>query len=272
MSDIYTFTLYNGTVLRYTNNQVPLTLGANTWLAVGPLLQRSAIRQMRGLEVDTLDIQVTDDGSTLLNASTFLSNLRAGLLDGAQVLLQRVFFSAPSVLVNSTGVGDLILFSGRVGEIDVGRLQATIRCNSLLALLNTQMPRNQYQPGCVNTLYDTACTLNKAAYTFSGYTAAAGSTAGSILLAAAPQQNYFELGVIAFTSGANSGYSRTIRAVSGSIVYPTAAFPFAVAAGDTCTLRPGCDKQQSTCQSKFGNLANFRGTPYVPVVTAVVNY
>jgi Phage conserved hypothetical protein BR0599 len=35
-------------------------------------------------------------------------------------------------------------------------------------------------------------------------------------------------------------------------------------AGDAFTVYQGCDHTPGTCQSKFNNLANFRGFPYVP--------
>ncbi len=38
----------------------------------------------------------------------------------------------------------------------------------------------------------------------------------------------------------------------------------APSAGDTFTVYYGCDHTPGTCQSKFNNLANFRGFPYVP--------
>ena len=43
-----------------------------------------------------------------------------------------------------------------------------------------------------------------------------------------------------------------------------APFSFPVAIGDAFIVYPGCDKQQSTC-AMFGNLANYRGQPYIPV-------
>lgn len=37
-----------------------------------------------------------------------------------------------------------------------------------------------------------------------------------------------------------------------------------VAAGDLVRLEAGCDKRVETCKSKFANLSNFRGFPFVP--------
>jgi uncharacterized phage protein (TIGR02218 family) len=272
MADAYLFNLQNGSTLAYTNAQMPFTLGTTTYQSVGPLLQRSSIRSMRGVEVDTLDIAVADNGTTSVAGSTFLQALRNGLLDGAVVTLYRIFFTAPGVPVQTAGSGDLILFYGRVGEIDVGRFQATIRCNSHLAQLNIQMPRNQFQPGCVNTLYDAGCGLTPANFAVVSSATAGSSSSLIYTLTLSQSPGYFDQGVIAFTTGANAGYSRTVRSYIPGLITPSAAFPNPIIPGDTFTIRPGCDKSQATCSGKFNNLIRFRGFPYVPVVTAVVSY
>jgi uncharacterized phage protein (TIGR02218 family) len=45
-----------------------------------------------------------------------------------------------------------------------------------------------------------------------------------------------------------------------------------VAVGDAFTVSAGCDKQFSTCRTKFDNALNFRGFPYMPGNDAVVSY
>ena len=44
------------------------------------------------------------------------------------------------------------------------------------------------------------------------------------------------------------------------------SFPLvnAPAAGDTFTIYQGCDHTWTTCNAPFGNLANFRGYPFIP--------
>lgn len=270
LADAYTFTLQSGTVLRYTNAQQDFTLGANTFSSAGPLFVRSTIRQMRGVEVDTLDLTITDVNPTLINGVPFMQALRSGMFDAATLVLNRIFFSAPGVLVNSSGTGDIILFSGRVADIDVGRFVAQMRVNSDLELLNIQLPRNVYQPGCLNTVYDSGCTLAKATWQVSG-TALAGSTSGALQVSMAQADGWFDQGLVTFTSGVNVGITRTVRTYAGGVMTLIAPFPNAPASGDTFTARPGCDKSQATCQNKFSNLANFRGHPYVPIVTSVVS-
>jgi uncharacterized phage protein (TIGR02218 family) len=81
-----------------------------------------------------------------------------------------------------------------------------------------------------------------------------------------PTANDYALGRIVFTSGANNGISRTIRANDGSgnftLINP---LPNPLAPGDAFTVFPGCDLTTSRCLAKFNNLNNFKGTPFVPL-------
>jgi uncharacterized phage protein (TIGR02218 family) len=123
-----------------------------------------------------------------------------------------------------------------------------------------------YQAGCINTLFDTSCGLNAAAFATSG-TVAMASAASGFSTTLAQATGYFDLGVVTFTNGTNSGLSRTVKAYAKGApgtVSLTSPFPVVPAPGDAFTITAGCDKQQSTCSGKFGNLINFRGFPYVP--------
>lgn len=71
-------------------------------------------------------------------------------------------------------------------------------------------------------------------------------------------------GTLLFSSGVNAGASVNIKsATSGALMlsYPLEAAP---SPGDAFTVYQGCDHTMSTCQTKFANLANFRGFPFVP--------
>jgi uncharacterized phage protein (TIGR02218 family) len=46
--------------------------------------------------------------------------------------------------------------------------------------------------------------------------------------------------------------------------YALAGPAFTVAAGDQVLVTAGCDRQFSTCRSKFNNAVNFRGFPHMP--------
>jgi len=270
MADAYTFTLIDGTVLRWTSAQADFTLGGNVWSAAGPIIVRSQARSVVGVEVDTLDLQMSASTLLLVNGVPFLAALRGGMFDGASVLLNRIFFTAPGVPVNATGVGDVILFLGDIGDIEAGRTSATVRVNSLLQRLQTQLPRNFYQPGCINTVYDAQCALVKATWEVTGVIVAA-STASTLSVALGNAKGWFDQGIVRFTSGPNAGLTRTVRAYMLGSISVMSPFPYVPGLGDAFTARPGCDKSQNTCKVKFSNLAHFRGQPYIPSITSVVN-
>ena len=175
------------------------------------------------------------------------------------------------VLPNSSPwVGTVGLFSGRVGPSGSNRYDAQLTVNSDIELLNVMVPRNVYQPGCNNTLFDAACGLAKSAFaasaTASGATDATLTTfATSTTLAA----SYYAQGWAVGATGANAGVARTIKANGANSLQTIRPWAAPVAAGDTFTLYPGCDKKQATCSAKFANLARFRGQPYVPAPETV---
>jgi len=74
---------------------------------------------------------------------------------------------------------------------------------------------------------------------------------------------------VKFTSGLNTGVSRTLRSYTPGQFVSIAPWPFAVAPGDSFTAYPGCNKAMGTCNTKFGNLLRFRGQPFVPAPDTV---
>lgn len=260
MADLYTFTLADGSVLRFSGAETDIKVGANTYSVGGLRFVRGATRLVIGLEVDTLDITVYTDAATTVAGKPFLSFVRAGGLDGAEATLERAFMLNWGDVSN----GAVTLFAGRVANAEVGRASAKLTVKSNLELLNVKMPRNLYQPGCVHTLYDSGCGLLKSNYAVSG-AAAAGSTKTVITSALGQATGYFDLGMVQFTAGANAGQKRTVRSFAAGAFTVSLPLPFAPAAGDAFTAWPGCDKTQATCTTKFNNLANFRGFPFIPV-------
>lgn len=265
-ADLYTFTLQGGTVIRYTGADKPLTVNSQTFLRE-PLLKRSRTKLSVGIAVDSLDITASADASVTINSVPFMQFLARGGLDGARLKLERAFMQDWS----TAPAGTLVLFAGRVNDVSINRYEASITVQSDLELLDALVPRNLYQPGCMNTLYDGACGKSRAALTVSNaVTSAPAPTATAFGSTLAQAAGYFDLGVVTFTSGQNNGISRTVKSfAAGGLVTLIVPLPFAPAVEDTFTIYPGCDKTQSTCNTKFANLARFRGQPYIPVPETV---
>lgn len=260
MADLYTFTLVDGSIVRYTSADIDITESGRLFSSTGPLFSRGTTRVVKGVQVDTLDITVNATAANLLGGVAWLPAVANGALDGAQVQLERVFASAPG----AAPAGAVLLFSGQITETQVGSTTAKLVVSSDLMLLNIQMPRNLYQPGCINSVYDTGCAASRT--TFARYGIVTGGTQSSVNSNLTAQADgFFALGEIVFTGGLNSGVKRTIKTSATGVLGLSYPLPKAISVGDTFTAYPGCDKRSATCSGTFNNIANFRAFPFIPV-------
>ena len=61
-----------------------------------------------------------------------------------------------------TGPGTVVLFAGRVSDIDCSRTGIDLKCRSHLELLNIQMPRRLWQSSCTHVFGDAMCQFDRA--------------------------------------------------------------------------------------------------------------
>jgi uncharacterized phage protein (TIGR02218 family) len=259
MADLFTFTLKSGAVFRYTTWDTNLVVLGNTFVTGPPHIARSAIEEKLGLDAATLELTIEAGPNDAINGVQVLQGIDRGSLDGAAFRIDRLFMDS-----SGQQIGTVVRFSGFMGQLEeMTRTSAKITVNAATAYLNMQIPSIILQPGCTNTLFDPRCGLSKATFANS-LTAQAGSTANKILTTSGQAAGYFDNGQLVFTSGPNSGVTKAIRQFLGGIIYFNSPLPYPPNAGDTFLAYPGCDKTQSTCTTKFNNLANFEGFPYVP--------
>jgi len=263
-SDLFTFTLSDATILRFTSADDNLTVSGNVFSSIGPLITRGTTKTVVGIQVDQLQVSFLVNSTVLINTIPLAQFAMNGGFDGARLKLERVFMAT----WGDTSAGTLINFVGRVSDVTCTRAQVDLNINSDLELLNIMLPRNVYQAGCIHTLYDTGCGLVAATFTVTGNTTA-NSTSSSINCNLTQNASYFDLGTITYTTGNNAGVTRSVKSYTTGVMVPSLAFPFAPATGDLFTSKPGCDKLAATCNSsKFSNLANFRGFTTIPVPEA----
>lgn len=284
-ADCYTFALADGTtVLRYTTADHDVAYGGNTYTASGPLFDRVSSESTGhwkiGFDVDTWRVHVMPiavhpiTGAAFparINGQPWLAAVRSGALDGAEVDIDRAYWAAWPTYDGANPAAamapDQVLadvFAGRVAAVDITRGSAVISINSHLELLNIAMPRNLYQSGCRHTLFDAGCALTAGSFAASG-TVSVVTNNGQFTTGLSQAADYFSLGRLVWTSGANTGFARMVRKHdTGGSIKLIAPMPFTVAPSDAFTIYPGCDKQLTTCTSKFTNTANFGGFPYIP--------
>jgi uncharacterized phage protein (TIGR02218 family) len=267
-ADLFTFTLIGGQVMRYCSGDRDITANGHVFSAggqTGPYVKNiGRVHWTIGTKVDDMTFDVLAGAGTVMGLP-FVTACKIGTFDGAECQRDKAIMPT----YGDTSAGTVVMFVGRVGDLAIGQAAVNFTINAHTELLNQNFPRNLIQPGCLNTLYGAACTLNQTAFAINGVVLA-GSTTTSWLANIAQANKYFDLGKILFTSGQNSGFARSIKSWTApnlgnaGIAALTAPSPFVPAAGDTFTIYPGCDKTQPTCTAKFNNLANFRAFPFVP--------
>lgn len=288
--DLYTFKLAGAplgvSALYYSAGDVPVAIPGSIWPKTVTFDQdkAKAVGHWKvGLDVDQWQVviaprnidQITGAAfPDAIGSQPFLSAVQGGVLDGAEVQVDRAFAPAwPVIGRPMVPTGIVTIFYGRVAEVDVGRTQCSLTVNSHLNLLSNQAPRNLFQASCVHTLFDPGCTLSAAAFAVRGNVAARGPTANSFVsaIAAPAGSGTYALGRVTMTGGASQGFSRTVRSWSAAtgIFTLVAPFPFGIAPSDSFTAYPGCDKTFGTC-GRFGNQANYGGALGVPTPETAV--
>jgi uncharacterized phage protein (TIGR02218 family) len=256
--DLYTLTLATGTVLRWCAADAPLALPDGRSFTTGPLITRSKLALVAGIQVDEMAVAITPRASDLVAGVPLLRLARVGGLRGCEVLLEWAYLTTAGVLQ-----GVLPKFAGRASPTGYDGSTIHLAVKSELERLMVQMPRDVYQATCLNTLYDAGCGKARAAYTVTASVVSA-SSASAFTTGLTQPAGHFEQGVLRFTAGLNAGVGRTVRSYAGGAFSFALPFPFAISPGDAFAVYPGCDGELATCSGKFNNRARFRGQPFIP--------
>ena len=258
--DLCKIAFIDGSVLRYSGHALSASWGGYTWAGGGPLFHRDSTKQIRGLEADSLTVEIAPRETDMLLGLPMMQAVQNGALDGARFSLYRGHAAVPGGAL----AGAILKFQGEVQEVQSDlRIHLTIKSD--LVKLDAPIPRDVWQPGCSRTLYDAGCGVSRA--TFMYFTSAAGgSTRAMVKTAALPHAaGYYESGELRFTSGANAGARRSVRLQPDTTTLHL-SYPLlhAVTPGDQFQLWPGCAHTWDECQSKFANGSSFNGQPFVP--------
>jgi uncharacterized phage protein (TIGR02218 family) len=258
MADLYTFTLQGGGSYYYSAGNTALNANGNAF-ALGPKFERSKTHVVIGVQVDELDVKIYPEPTDLLGSVPWLQAAWTGQFDGAVLQVERAFMWPTYGVV----VGTVVLFAGRISDIDCSRTGIDMKCRSHLELLNIQMPRRLWQPSCSHVFGDAMCQFDRSSLAAT-FLAASGSTQTVIQGPPSNGVPYLQGTIIGLT-GANAGETRTITGFQpGQAVTVKLAFLETPAAGDQFQMLPGCDRSLATCTNTFNNQTHFGGMPFIP--------
>ena len=264
IADLYRITLTDGSVLRYTATDISLTVGDERYTPLA--IERDGTTQTNDMSVDEMHLTITVDPSERLDGeTTIMQAVAAGRFADAEVELHRLFSPQPFTI--STGrIGSDYVLLWWLGRLNIERaggitIEATVA--SMTELLNVKFPTHLYYPPCIYTLGDASCGVDLTKFRQQG--TAAGGTRSIIQSELAIKNGYLTQGSVTFTSGRNAGVTRTIRTNEGGNISVVLPFYYPPAVGDAFYVLPACDKSMHCCKIRFGNLARFRGYPFIPV-------
>jgi hypothetical protein len=245
----------------------------------GLTITRSAFTQKLGLEVQSCDLTISPQsdnpgGAVTLGGAPFMSQVVAGVFDGATITVSKGIFPLPVAGGPQLDVsgGIVPFFAGVVSELQAGRFSVDITINEISQLLNVQMPRDVVQAGCGYEVFDASCTLLAATFTSTG-SVSGGVTANSVNTGLTQVDDYWQRGVLTWTSGAMNGSKYAVQSYKSASGKISSIIPWASAPGvaDTFSIRPNCLKTKAACGNTntalgpaFNNAAHYPGQDFVP--------
>ena len=254
----------DGTVLGFTEHDRDVVAAGTTFLA-STGFTASQIEQGLGLSVDNLAAT-----GALSSAGITDADILAGRYDDAAIDLLWVNWEEPGQAI--------LLASGNLGEVKREGVAFSAELRSLAHRLDQKIGQT-YERTCSARLGDARCTidLNQSAFQ-SSINVVTPTTSRQIVVTDLTSfaSDWFTGGTLTFGSGANRAIPfevKSHRRTAGiDILELWLPPPFPVAAGDAGQAVAGCRKNLATCQSKFNNVANFRGFPHIPGVDVVTRY
>lgn len=158
----------------------------------------------------------------------------------------------------------VVYWKGRVSSFKAKGESVSIECEPIFTSLKRAGLRARYQKSCRHVLYGSGCGLTSTDF---DYAATVSATVGSaITLLSDPS------GIDGSFTGGMIEYNAQLRYIVSHVgTTLTLMRPF-VSLGDEVTangntgvtLYFGCDHTKATCLSKFNNLLNYGGFPWIP--------
>jgi len=159
----------------------------------------------------------------------------------------------------------IVIFDGAVHSVSFKQQAkvAVVACQTLIAATSKPMPRFVYSSACNHVLYDSRCKVDRETGAFK-HQGVVGGINGNVLTVpglAAFGNGWFQAGLVQAFSGTDA---RMILKHTGDDITLLLPFPIPVT-GTIVQVYAGCAHDPTTCQTKFSNLDNYGGFPFVPV-------
>lgn len=220
-----------------------------------------------GMTPAAISLSASGEPGSLEAAGALSSNaisvrdLGAGRWDGARVTMLALDWMSGA---------SRWLAEGELGALGVRDGAYTAELRGAEAVLDAPATETT-SPDCRALLGDRRCRVPMATRRHLRRVVTA-ADASVTLDVAEPAEGAFAFGTLRWLTGANGGIDSAVLASAGAVVTLREPPPFAVGEGERVELIEGCDKRLETCRSRFGNVVNFRGEPYLPGIDLLTRY
>lgn len=201
---------------------------------------------------------LTDDSAEVLSAldhgSIREEDLDAGRFDGARIELG---------LVDWVTLEARLLYCGSIGRVGRDAANFSAELKSLKSRLAFD-PVPRTSPSCRADFCGRGCGLSSARFTHDVIIRTVHVQDNAIEVEGGPTVDRLLDGRIGWIDGDGVGLPFAVAAIDGNRLILDYVLPSDASAGQSLTIREGCDLRLETCSSRFGNAVNFRGEPFLP--------
>lgn len=245
----------DGYVVRATDHDKTLNfLGENYDPRIG--INTTKIVQKLGLGVDNLEVSGGIDGEIIL-----AEDIEKGLYDGAVVDIYVVNWNNLTEYYHKV--------HGTFGTVVQSELGYSTEIRSQSHFLTQDIGR-AFQRTCDTKLGSPECGVNLTLPEFSKTATVISAQKDLIVLddLSSYVDGWFDLGLLVTAAGQNIGIRKHVQ----NSIYLWGPLTASVPVNSVITVYAGCKQDAETCRTKFGNIQNFQGFPFMPGNDAIADY
>lgn len=214
-----------------------------------PGMVPSAIRCSGDLEPDSAEVE-----GALSHDALSPADLAAGRFDGASVVIG---------LVDWESLESHVIYRGSIGSVSEEAGQFTAVLQSRKTELH-QDPVPRTSPTCRAAFCGPGCQLSPNGFTHLVRTTSHAMAGNAVMLAAPVPLTLLAGGWLRWFDGPYAGQTMGVIALGPDGLVLDTPLDQVIPPGTAAQAREGCDRTLETCHSRFGNVVNFQGEPFLP--------
>lgn len=157
-----------------------------------------------------------------------------------------------------------IIFKGKITNVQWELDGAEITCESSSQTIKRMGLRRHYQYSCPHMLYGGKCLADRSNFETIGSASNVTGVGLDMVAAIGLPDDYFAGGYIEYAHISLATTERITVASSTGVTITLFSFPVGLASGAEVRAYAGCNRTLDECKTRFDNVANFGGMPFIP--------